>query len=149
MFGAVASYERDRGAAITMVLPSDSAAWNGKLFITAHGRNRSFKEGTLKAWDKYFDPTKPSADLNKYDLLILAKGFALAKTYRTSVENIGEVNAILDDGTAVDYVAFNESVHTSRTLLAWRRELWRFDSDAHRAEPTSMATPPERASVAA
>jgi len=109
LFGAVASYERDRGAAITMVLPSDSAAWNGKLFITAHGRNRSFKEGTLKAWDKYFDPTKPSADLNKYDLLILAKGFALAKTYRTSVENIGEVNAILDDGTAVDYVAFNES----------------------------------------
>src|SRR5262249_6214344 len=109
VFGAVASYERDKGAAITMVLPNDLTAWNGKLFVTAHGRNRSFKDGTLKPWGKYFDPAKPSADLNKYDLLILAKGFALAKTYRTSVEDIGEINAILDDGTAVDYVAFNES----------------------------------------
>ena len=78
------------------------------LFVTAHGRNRSFKDGTLKVWDKYLDPTKPSADLNKYDLLILAKGYVLAKTYRTSIENIGEIKAVLEDGTAVDYVAFNE-----------------------------------------
>jgi Alpha/beta hydrolase domain len=109
LFRAVANYERDKGAAITMVFPRDPAAWNGKLFVTAHGRNRSFKDGTLKVWDKYFDPTKPSADLNKYDLLILAKGYALAKTYRTSIENIGEIKAVLEDGTAVDYVAFNES----------------------------------------
>jgi len=109
IFRAVASYERDKGAAITMVFPRDPAAWNGKLFVTAHGRNRSFKDGTLKVWDKYLDPTKPSADLNKYDLLILAKGYALAKTYRTSIENIGEIKAVLEDGAAVDYVAFNES----------------------------------------
>src|SRR5258708_2763199 len=54
LFGAVASYERDRGAAITM--PSirfSGMEW--KAFHHRDGRNRSFKEGTLKAWDKYFD----------------------------------------------------------------------------------------------
>ena len=108
-FQAVANYERDKGAAITMVFPRDATAWNGKLFVTAHGRNRSFKNGSLKVWNKYFDPANPSADLDKYDLLMLAKGYALAKTYRTSTEGIGEIQSVLDDGTAVDYVAFNES----------------------------------------
>ena len=108
LFRAIAYYERDKGAAITLVLPSASE-WNGKLFVTAHGRGRSFKEGILKTWDRYFDPAAPAGDLNKFDMLMVMKGYALAKTYRTSVEGIGEIKATLEDGTAVDYVAFNES----------------------------------------
>jgi hypothetical protein len=109
LFQAVASYERDKGAAFTLVFPADAAAWNGKLWITVHGRGRSFKQGQLKPWDRYLDRGKPLADLNKYDLLILAKGYALAKTYRTSTEGLGEISATLEDGTTIDYAAFNDS----------------------------------------
>src|SRR5262249_56713709 len=109
LFWARASYEGERGGALTRVLPADASAWNGKLWVTAHGRGRAFKTGQLKPWDKYLDRTKPLADLNKYDLLILAKGYALAKTYRTSTEGLGEISATLEDGTAVDYAAFNDS----------------------------------------
>ena len=49
------------------------------------------------------------ADLNKYDLLMLGKGFALVKTHRTSSEGLGEITATLDDGTTIDDVAFNDS----------------------------------------
>src|SRR5262245_5802269 len=109
LYHAVASYEREKGAAITLGFPSDANAWNGKLWVTAHGRGRAFKTGQLKPWDKYLDRTKPLADLNKYDLLILAKGYALAKTYRTSTEGLGEISTTLEDGTTVDYAAFNDS----------------------------------------
>jgi hypothetical protein len=105
----VASYERDKGAAFTLVFPSEPGSWNGKLWVTAHGRNRAFKTGQLKPWDKYLDRGNPTADLNKYDLLILAKGYALAKTYRTSSQGLGEIVTTLEDGTTVDYVAFNDS----------------------------------------
>src|SRR5262249_7799495 len=93
----------------TLVFPSDANAWNGKLWVTAHGRGRAFKTGQLKPWDKYLDRSKPLADLNKYDLLILAKGYALAKTYRTSTEGLGEIIAKLENGTPGDYAAFNDS----------------------------------------
>ena len=45
---AVADYERDKGAAMTSSIPRDSSAWNGKVWVTAHGRGASFKEGNLK-----------------------------------------------------------------------------------------------------
>lgn len=108
LFG-VARYERDKGAAMAVIFPTDRSAWNGKLWVTAHGRGASFKEGGLKAWDKNLDPANPLADLNKYDKLMLAKGYALAKTKRTSAENLGEIITTLEDGTTVDYAAFNDS----------------------------------------
>ena len=49
---AVAKYERDKGAAMTIVYPRDRSAWNGKMWVTVHGRGASFKEGQLKAWNK-------------------------------------------------------------------------------------------------
>lgn len=109
IFAAVARYERAKGAAMVLVLPSDAAAWNGKLWVTAHGRGVSFKEGSLKAWDKNLDPAQTLADLNKYDLLMLEKGYALAKTRRTSSEGQAEIVATLEDGSTVDYAAFNDS----------------------------------------
>lgn len=108
---AIAAYERDKGAAMTIVYPRDRAAWNGKMFITVHGRGASFAQGNLKAWNRNLDPANPTADLNKYDLLMASKGYALVKTRRTSAEGLGEIKATFEDGTAVDSLAFNDTTH--------------------------------------
>lgn len=100
---AVATYERDKGAAMTIVYPADRSAWNGKMFVTVHGRGVSFKDDSLKPWNRNAD------DLDKYDRLLLAKGYAVVKTHRSTVENIGEITAGLEDGTTVDYIAFNDT----------------------------------------
>lgn len=109
LFFATAAYQRDKGAAMTIVYPADARAWNRKMWVTVHGRGTSFKEGQLKAWDKNVDRADPLRDLNKYDKLMLAKGYALVKTRRTSSEGLGEIIAKLEDGTTVDYAAFNDS----------------------------------------
>jgi hypothetical protein len=103
IFFGVASYERDKGAAMTIVYPADRGAWNHKLFVMVHGRGVSFRDGGLKPWNKNAD------DLDKYDRLLLAKGYAVAKTHRSTVENIGEISAKVEDGTTVDYIAFNDT----------------------------------------
>src|SRR4029079_15690805 len=51
VFFAVAQYERAKGAGMIVVYPADAARWNGRIFVTVHGRGRSFKEGNLKPWD--------------------------------------------------------------------------------------------------
>jgi hypothetical protein len=107
---AIAAYERDKGAAMTIVYPN-RAAWNGKMFITVHGRGASFTQGGLKAWNRNFDPSRPAADLNKYDALMLSKGYVLVKTRRTSAEGLGEIKATFEDGTPVDSLAFNDTTH--------------------------------------
>jgi hypothetical protein len=99
IYRGIGRYRRATGAAMTIVFPRERRAWNGKLWVTAHGRGRSFKRGTLRAWDRNLDPADPSRDLNKYDQLILAKGYALAKTYRSSDTLGGDVEVTLDDGT--------------------------------------------------
>ena len=109
LFFATAAYERAKGAAMTIVYPAEARAWNRKMWVTVHGRGTSFKEGQLKAWDKNVDRADPLRDLNKYDRLMLAKGYALVKTRRTSTEGLGEIRATLEDGTIVDDVAFNDS----------------------------------------
>lgn len=110
-FLAVATYERDTGAAMVVIVPAARSAWNGKLWVTAHGRGRSFKEGSLRPWNTNLDPADPVRDLNKYDRLMLAKGYALVKTHRTSAEGLGEIHAALEDGTTVDYPAFNDTAN--------------------------------------
>ena len=57
-FLAVAQYHRDKGAAMTVVFPSSLGAWNGKDWVTVHGRGTSCKEGNLKAWDQNLDPAR-------------------------------------------------------------------------------------------
>jgi hypothetical protein len=109
IFFAVATYERDKGAAMTIVYPQDRASWNQKMFVTVHGRGASFKQGNLKAWNRNLDRANPLADLNKYDRLMLSKGYALVKTRRTSAEGLAEIKATLEDGTVVDYAAFNDT----------------------------------------
>ena len=133
-FLAVAQYHRDKGAAMTVVFPSSLGAWNGKDWVTVHGRGTSFKEGNLKAWDKNLDPARPLADLNKYDLLMLSKGFALVKTRRTSSEGLGEILATLENGTTVDDVAFNDSA----------RYIMDFATVAHNAIASRLGRRPSR-----
>lgn len=106
---AVATYERAKGAAMSLVFPATASAWNGKLWVTAHGRGRSVKSGNLKPWDKNLDPTNPIADLNRYDRLWLAKGYALAKTHRTTEEGVGEIRSVLENGQVSMNKAFNDS----------------------------------------
>lgn len=106
---AVARYEREKGAAILLIFPANGADWNGKLFVTAHGRGRSFRNGTLKAWDGYLDPEDPIAAFDRIDRVMLSKGFAVAVTRRTSEQGIGEITATLDDGSVVDWAAFNDN----------------------------------------
>jgi Alpha/beta hydrolase domain len=121
IFFGVAKYERDKGAAMTIVFPTDRAAWNHKMFVMVHGRGVSFKDGSLEPWDKNAD------DLDKYDRLLLAKGYAVVKTHRSTVENIGEITATLEGGTTVDYVAFNDTARyvmdfteVAKTMIAAR-----------------------------
>ena len=120
---AVAEYQRDKGAAMSIVFPADKTAWNGKAWVMVHGRGRSFKEGNLKAWDRNLDPAQPSADLDKYDRLILAKGYALVKTHRTSSEGLGEIKSTLEDGSTVDDAAFNDSHRYVMDFTAVARRL--------------------------
>jgi len=127
IFFGVAKYERAKGASMTIVFPSDAASWNGRIFVTVHGRGRSFKEGNLKPWDKNFNPSAPLADLDRYERLMVAKGYALVKTNRTSSEGLGEITTTLEDGTTVDSIAFNDTAHyvmdftdVARTLIVKR-----------------------------
>jgi hypothetical protein len=110
IFFGVAAYERAKGASMTIVFPSDRASWNGKVWVTAHGRGTSFKEGQLKPWSAYANTARPMEGLDRYDLLMIAKGYALVKTRRTSTEGLGEITTTLEDGSTVDYAAFNDTV---------------------------------------
>jgi len=121
IFFGVATYERDKGAAMTIVFPADRAAWNRKVFVMVHGRGVSFKDGSLKPWNRNAD------DLDKYDRLLLAKGYAVVKTHRSTVENLGEIAATLEDGSRVDYIAFNDTARyvmdftdVAKTMIAKR-----------------------------
>jgi hypothetical protein len=111
IFFGVAKYERAKGAGMTIVYPADRAAWNGRVFVTVHGRGRSFKEGNLKAWDKTFNAASPLGDFERYERLMAAKGYAVVKTNRTSSEGLGEIAATLEDSTVVDSLAFNDTAH--------------------------------------
>jgi hypothetical protein len=104
----VATYTRDTGAAMTIVYPRRD--WNRKVWVTAHGRGRSFKRGSLRAWNRNLDPADPTRDLSKYEKLMLAKGYALAKTHRTSETLGGDVQVTLEDGTVYPERNLNDNV---------------------------------------
>jgi hypothetical protein len=109
IFFGVAAYERAKGASMTLVFPRDRNAWNGKVWVTAHGRGSSFKQGQLRAWNKYANTATPLEGLDRYDLLMVAKGYVVVKTRRTSTEGLGEIITTLEDGSTVDYAAFNDT----------------------------------------
>jgi alpha/beta hydrolase family protein len=109
IYFGVAKYERAKGAAMTVLIPANAADWNGRVFVMVHGRGVSFKQGNLKTWNRNLDPAKPVGDLDKYDRLLLSKGYVVVKTHRTSAEGLGEITATLEDGTTVNSIAFNDT----------------------------------------
>jgi hypothetical protein len=113
VYRAIATYERDKGAAMTLVFPKDQNAWNGKMFVTAHGGGPAFVQGTLKPWNQNVDPADPAKDLSRYDRLAITKGYALVKTRRTATQQktgqLGDITAVLEDGTRVENASFNDS----------------------------------------
>jgi hypothetical protein len=106
---AFARYERLRGSAILLAYPKSVDDWNGKLWVSVHGRGRSFRNGSLKIWNRYYEPDDPIGAFDKIDRVMLAKGYAIAVTNRTSEQGIGEVIATLEDGTVIDFAAFNDT----------------------------------------
>ncbi|MBA2305865.1 MAG: hypothetical protein H0W08_24975 [Acidobacteria bacterium] len=83
---------------MTIIYP-EAGSWNQKVWVTVHGRGRSFKQGSLRAWNRNLDPERPAADLTKYETLMLSKGYAVVKTYRSSDTLGGDVQVTLADGT--------------------------------------------------
>ncbi len=100
---AVVRYEAEKGSGLTLLWPEDTSSWNGKLYVTVHGTGRSFRNGTLKAWDRNFDPAKPLSDLTKFEEVMLLKGYAVAVTRRNSeMATPGDYTVTLRDGTTLD-----------------------------------------------
>ncbi len=96
-YHGVGKYEAAKGHAMTIVFPQKG--WNGKMWVMVHGRGQSFKEGNLKAWNKNLNPADPLADIDKFERVMLSKGYAVVKTHRTSETLGGDMEVTLDDGT--------------------------------------------------
>jgi hypothetical protein len=125
IYYAVASYEGAKGASMTIVFPRDRGAWNGKMWVTAHGAGSAFREGkgNLRPWDRNLDPANPGAGLNAVEEVMVAKGFAVVKTRRSTPQSVarraeepgeqrepqGEIPARLEDGSTISYASFNEN----------------------------------------
>jgi len=109
IYRGIATYTGATGHSATVVYPG-RRAWNGKMWVTVHGRGQSFKRGTLKAWNKNLDPANPAADIDAFERLMLAKGFVVVKTHRTSETLGGDVQVTLEDGTV--YAERNLNDHT-------------------------------------
>jgi hypothetical protein len=100
---AVVRYEAEKGTGLTLVWPEQASTWNGKLYVTVHGTGRSFRNGTLKPWNANFDPSKPLADLSKFEKTMLVRGYAVAVTRRNSeMATPGDYTVTLRDGTTLD-----------------------------------------------
>jgi len=77
----VLRYDMLMGASMSLIYPADESSWNGKLFLTLPGMG-SYRAGTSPTWDRSFDPSNPMGDVDKFEKLMLAKGYALAQTRR-------------------------------------------------------------------
>jgi hypothetical protein len=97
----VGRFEAEQGSALILLFPNDPADWNGRMWLTAHGAGASFRRGTLRPWDANLDPDAPLASFSKYERLMLEKGFAVAKTRRTTHKEDGDVTVTLEDGSTV------------------------------------------------
>ena len=101
LYHGIGVFRAEEGSALIVIYPKNPGAWNGRMFLTAHGAGASFKHGTLKPWDKNLNPADPLAGLDKYERLMLEKGFVVAKTRRSTHKDDGDVAVTLDDHTIV------------------------------------------------
>ena len=108
IFYGIGRYEAEKGHAVIFMYPMDRADWNGKMWVTAHGAGVSVKAGNLKVWDKNLDPSNPLSDISAYERLMLQKGYAVAKTRRSTPMEGGDVSVTLEDGTVIPEVNITE-----------------------------------------
>jgi hypothetical protein len=100
----IGRYTMQTGHMVSLIFPTDRGAWNGKLFLHNHGAGRSFAQGNALSWELEFDPADPNGglqDLGRYEKTMLEKGYALAKTRRSTLMQGGDVTVTLDDGTVL------------------------------------------------
>ena len=103
-FHGIGRYAMQTGHMISIVVPTDRSAWNGKIFLHNHGAGRSFEQGNAKSWELEFDSADPDGglqDLGRYEKIMIEKGYALVKTRRSSLMQGGDVVVTLDDGTVL------------------------------------------------
>ena len=112
-FHGTLRYEASKGTGMTLIYPEIGTAWNRKLFVTVHGSSGSFRQGTLKSWNKLLDPSQPLGDISKYERLMLDKGYAIAKT-RRNASTTGDYPVLLDDGDILE--GWNLNTHTGFIL---------------------------------
>ncbi len=112
-FHGTLRYEASKGTGMTLIYPETGTAWNRKLFVTVHGSGGSFRQGTLKPWNKLLDPSQPLGDISKYERLMLDKGYAIAKT-RRNASTQGDYPVLLDDGDVLE--GWNLNTHTGFIL---------------------------------
>jgi len=114
-------YEASKGTSFTLIYPEGETKWNRKLFFTVHGRSGSFYGGSLKPWNQNLDSSDPTGDLNDLERMMLAKGYAVAKTRRNAGAargdpglGPGDYPVTLDDGEVVP--GKNLNIHTGLLL---------------------------------
>ena len=112
-FHGTLRYEASKGTGMTLIYPETGTAWNRKLFVTVHGSGGSFRQGTLKPWNKLLDPSQPLGDISKYERLMLDKGYAIAKT-RRNASTQGDYPVLLDDEDILE--GWNLNTHTGFIL---------------------------------
>jgi hypothetical protein len=112
----IGRYEAEKGSAVVLLYPEEPGAWNGRMWLTAHGAGPSFREGTLKAWDKNYDSADPWKDISKYERLMLSKGFAVAKTRRSAHKDRGDITVTFEDGTQAHERNLTEQ---PKMILGW------------------------------
>lgn len=101
VFHGIGRYSMSTGHMVTVIYPVDRGAWNGKVFLHNHGAGRSFARGNAKSWELEADPSDPIRDLGRYERTMIEKGYALAKTRRSTLMQGGDVLVTLDDGTVL------------------------------------------------
>ena len=91
-------YEAAKGTSLTLLYPE--TGWNGKFFVMVHGVGGSFLKGSMRPWDQYGTGPNKMSDVTKYELAMLEKGYAVARSRRNADrETPGDYEAVLDDGT--------------------------------------------------
>ncbi len=122
IYFAIGRYDRNKGSSMTLLYPLERSVWNGKLWVTVHGRGRSFKRGNLKAWNKNLDRQNPLGDISSFERLMLEKGYAVAKTRRSSDTLGGDVEVTLEDGTQYPEKNLNDNAQVILDFTAVARK---------------------------
>lgn len=134
----IGRYTMQTGHMISIVVPVDRSAWNGKIFLHNHGAGRSFAQGNMKSWELEFDPTHPDGGLQsfgRYERSMIEKGYALVRTRRSTLMQGGDVTVTLDDGT----VLRNRNLTEQPTLImSWAKLAGNILADRMGRQPTRI-----------